>query len=140
MFLSLGNITANPNIGLLFIDFEKLGRLRLDEASVSRDDPLTSCTVGAQLIIRVKARAIYPNCPRYIPKIKLVEPSIYAPRDGIDPLEPVWKSLPEFRDAMYPRQKTYRSSAAKNPGDQTPDLILCRMEGRGAQQFSAFSD
>jgi uncharacterized protein len=46
-------------------------------------------TVGAQLIIRVKARAIYPNCPRYIPKMKLVEPSIYAPRDGIDPLEAV---------------------------------------------------
>jgi hypothetical protein len=29
---------------------------------------------------RVKARAIDPNCPRYIPKMQLVEPSIYAPR------------------------------------------------------------
>jgi uncharacterized protein len=107
MFLSLGNITANPNIGLLFIDFDKPGRLRVDgTASVSRDDPLTSCTVGAQLIIRVKARAIYPNCARYVPKMKLVEPSIYALRDGIDPLEPVWKSFPEFRDAvLYARRR-----------------------------------
>jgi predicted pyridoxine 5'-phosphate oxidase superfamily flavin-nucleotide-binding protein len=117
MFLSLGNVTANPNVGLLFIDFEKPGRLRVDgTASVSRDDPLTDCTVGAQLIVRVKARAIYPNCPRYIPKMKLIEPSIYAPRDGIDPPEPVWKGFPEFQDAVHPRQKTYRGGAAKDHG------------------------
>jgi uncharacterized protein len=108
MFLSIGNITANPNIGLLFIDFEKPRRLRVAaEARVSNDDLLIGRTVGAQLIVRATARAIFPNCPRYIPKMQLVEPSIYAPREGIDPPEPGWKSFPEFKDAVHCRQKTY---------------------------------
>jgi predicted pyridoxine 5'-phosphate oxidase superfamily flavin-nucleotide-binding protein len=108
MFLSLGNIVANPHIGLLFIDFEKPKRLRVDgEASVSKDDPLIGCTIGAQLMVRVKVRAIYPNCPRYIPKMQLIEPSIYAPRAGLDPPEPAWKEFPQFKDAVHKRQKTY---------------------------------
>ena len=67
-------------------------------------------TVGAQLIVRVKARAIYPNCPRYIPKMQLIEPSIYAPRAGVDPPEPAWKGFPEFKDAVHKRHKTYRGA------------------------------
>jgi uncharacterized protein len=79
MFLSLGNISVNPNVGLLFIDFENPKRLRVHgTASVSRDDPLIMHTVGAQLMVRIKARAIFPNCPRYIPKMQ------FTPRDGID--------------------------------------------------------
>ena len=109
MFLNIGNISVNPNIGLLFIDFEKPKRLRVDgTASVSRDDPLIGRTVGAQLMVRVKVRAIFPNCPRYIPKMQLIEPSIYTPREGIEPPEPGWKSFPEFKDAVHPRQETYR--------------------------------
>jgi predicted pyridoxine 5'-phosphate oxidase superfamily flavin-nucleotide-binding protein len=108
MFKSLGNIAVNPHVGLLFIDFEKPKRLRVNgEASVSRDDPLLAHTVGAQLIVRVKARAIFPNCPRYIPKMQLVEPSIYAPQAGTAFPEPAWKSFPEFAPVMHPRQKTF---------------------------------
>lgn len=111
MFLSLGNIAVNPQVGLLFIDFERPKRLRVDgDASVSSDDPLIGRTVGAQLIVRVKARAIYPNCPRYIPKMQLIEPSIYAPRAGVDPPEPAWKGFPEFKDAVHKRHKTYRGA------------------------------
>ncbi len=109
MFLSLGNVAVNPNVGLLFIDFEQPRRLRVDgEAHASRDDALIGEMVGAQLIMRVKARAIFPNCPRYIPKMQLIEPSIYTPRAGVDLPEPAWKSFPEFRDAVNPRQQTYR--------------------------------
>jgi predicted pyridoxine 5'-phosphate oxidase superfamily flavin-nucleotide-binding protein len=107
MFLSLGNISVNPHVGLLFIDFEKPKRLRVNgTATFSRDDPLMAHSVGAQLIVRVKAGAIFPNCPRYIPKMQLIEPSIYAPRAGTDPPEPGWKSFPDFKDAVHPRQKT----------------------------------
>ena len=68
MFKSLGNIVVNPNVGLLFIDFQKPRRLRVNgTVSFSRNDPLLARTVGAQLIVRVTARAIFPNCPRYIP-------------------------------------------------------------------------
>jgi uncharacterized protein len=108
MFFNLGNITTNPHVGLLFIDFEMPKRLRVEgEASVSSDDPLIGCTVGAQLIVRVKARAIYPNCPRYIAKMQLIGPSIYAPHAGIDSPEPAWKGFPEFKDAVHKRQRTY---------------------------------
>jgi len=109
MFLSLGNVSVNPHVGLLFIDFETPKRLRVDgTARVTRDDPLRGATVGAQLIVRVKARAIFPNCPRYIPKMTLVEPSIYAPRAGVDPPEPAWKGFADFKDAVHPRQPTWR--------------------------------
>ncbi|HJU31704.1 MAG TPA: pyridoxamine 5'-phosphate oxidase family protein [Hyphomicrobiaceae bacterium] len=106
MFKSLGNILVNPNVGLLFIDLhEKPRRLRVNgEARVCREDPLLARTVGAQLIVRVKARAIFPNCPRYIPALQLVEPSKYVPRPGEDPVEPAWKSFGDFKDYVHPRQ------------------------------------
>jgi uncharacterized protein len=107
MFKSLGNVTVNPHVGLLFIDFARPRRLRVNgTATVSRDDPLMATTPGAQLIVRVTAQAIFPNCPRYIPRMELVEPSIYTPRPGQEPVEPAWKSFPEFADAVHPRAKT----------------------------------
>jgi predicted pyridoxine 5'-phosphate oxidase superfamily flavin-nucleotide-binding protein len=113
MFLSIGNVAVNANVGLLFLDFEKPKRLRVHgTATVSPDDPLIKHTVGAQLIVRVKARVIFPNCPRYIPRMQLVEPSIYTPRAGGDPPEPGWKSFPEFKDAVPRRQETFRGDAA----------------------------
>lgn len=110
MFKSLGNLMVNANVGLLFIDMhERPRRLRVNgTATVSRDDPLMGCTVGAQLIVRVKALAIFPNCPRYIPKMTLTEPSIYVPQPGCDPPEPAWKSFDIFKDAVHPRQPTWK--------------------------------
>jgi hypothetical protein len=37
--------------------------------------------------------------------MKLIEPSIYVPRAGVAPVEPAWKSFPEFADVVHPRQK-----------------------------------
>jgi uncharacterized protein len=110
MFKSLGNILVNPNVGLLFIAMHgKPRRLRVNgRATVSEDDPLLSETVGAQLIVRVTARAIFPNCPRYIPTMQSVEPSIYAPRAGQDSPEPAWKGFADFKDCIHPRQPTFR--------------------------------
>src|ERR1700719_4509544 len=72
MFKSLGNIAVNSEVGLLFVDFEKPRRLRVSGSALVRtDDPLLAQTVGAQLIVRVRAHAIFPNCPRYIPTMKL---------------------------------------------------------------------
>jgi uncharacterized protein len=108
MFKSLGNILVNPHVGLLFIAMhDKPRRLRINgTATVRRDDPLLAQTVGAQLIVRVAARAIFPNCPRYIPAMQLTEPSVYAPRPGCEPPEPAWKSFPDFKDHVHPRQPT----------------------------------
>lgn len=108
MFKSLGNVSVNPHVALLFIDFEAPRRLRVNgEATVLRDDPLLQQTVGAQLIVRVKARAIFPNCPRYIPRMSLAEVSPYAPRAHVAFPEPGWKRFPAFADAIHPRQKTF---------------------------------
>ncbi|WP_342360966.1 pyridoxamine 5'-phosphate oxidase family protein [Terrarubrum flagellatum] len=110
MFKSLGNLSVNPNVGLLFIDMhERPRRLRVNgSANVSRDDPLLGETVGAQMIIRVTARAIFPNCPRYIPKLQLQEPSVYMPQAGCEPVEPAWKGFDMFKDAIHPRQPTWK--------------------------------
>jgi uncharacterized protein len=108
MFKSLGNLLVNENVGLLFIDLhERPRRLRVNgTATISRDDPLIGATVGAQLMVRVQARAIFPNCPRYIPKLQLVEPSQYVPRPHTPPVEPAWKGFDAFKDYVHPRQPT----------------------------------
>jgi uncharacterized protein len=108
MFKSLGNLLVNPSVGLLFIDMhERPRRLRVNGvARVERDDPLLSETPGAQLIVRVTARAIFPNCPRYIPKLSLAEASIYIPRPDTPPVEPAWKGFDIFKGFVHPRQPT----------------------------------
>jgi predicted pyridoxine 5'-phosphate oxidase superfamily flavin-nucleotide-binding protein len=103
MFKSLGNLLVNPHVGLLFIDFESPKRLRVNgEASVHADDPLLPEFVGAQLMVRVRAKAIFPNCPRYIHRMQIVEQSVYAPCEGHTPPVPKWKQFPEFRDVLPP--------------------------------------
>ena len=110
MFKSLGNILVNVEVGLLFIAMHgRPQRLRVNgTATVSRVDPLLATTVGAQLIVRVAARVIFPNCPRYIPDMQLVDPSVYAPRPGVEPPEPAWKDFDSFRDCIHPRQPTFK--------------------------------
>ena len=116
MFKSLGNVLVNRNVGLLFIDMhQKPKRLRVNgEARVSRNDPLLARTVGAQLMVRVTAHAIFPNCPRYIPQLQLVEPSTYVPKSGCDPVEPAWKGFDALKDAVHPRQPTYKGEGPKS--------------------------
>ena len=110
MFKSLGNLLVNANVGLLFIALhDKPKRLRVNgSARVNEADPLLSETVGAQLIVRVAARAIFPNCPRYIPAMQMTGPSIYTPQPKSDPPEPAWKGFDAFKDAMHPRQPTFK--------------------------------
>ena len=109
MFKSLGNVLVNPNVGILFIAMHgKARRLRVNGiATVREDDALLGKTIGAQLIVRVAARAIFPNCPRYIPTMQLTEPSVYAPLAGHEAPEPAWKFLDAFKDCMHPRQPTF---------------------------------
>jgi predicted pyridoxine 5'-phosphate oxidase superfamily flavin-nucleotide-binding protein len=110
MFKSLGNVVVNPNVGLLFIAMHGTPRrLRVNgSARVRDDDPLLKETVGAQLIVRLEARAIFPNCPRYIPDMKMAGSSIYTPQSQCDPPEPAWKSFDIFKDAVPPRRPTWK--------------------------------
>jgi predicted pyridoxine 5'-phosphate oxidase superfamily flavin-nucleotide-binding protein len=101
MFRSLGNIAVNPAVSLLFIDFERPRRLRvLGTASFAGDDPLRSTFPGAQLVVRVRASRIFPNCPRYVHRMQVVEWSPYTPREGSGPPVPAWKRQPVFREVL----------------------------------------
>jgi len=101
MFRSLGNLLLNPRVGMLFIDFEKPRRLRvLGKASLHLEDPLLAEFAGAQAIVRVQAGQIFPNCPRYIHRMKLVELSVYVPAAGHEPPVPAWKQNPAFKDVL----------------------------------------
>jgi predicted pyridoxine 5'-phosphate oxidase superfamily flavin-nucleotide-binding protein len=101
MFRSLGNVLINAAVGLLFLDFERPNRLRvLGKATVAEDDALLSTFPGAQLIVRVRAERIFPNCPRYIHRMTFTEMSPYVPRDGYCPPIPKWKRFDMFRDVL----------------------------------------
>ncbi len=92
MFLSLGNLSANANVGLLFVDFEGQKRLRLNgSASIDEADPLLAGYERAQCIVRVRATQVFPNCPRYIHKLELVERSRFVPQTECEPPVPEWK-------------------------------------------------
>src|SRR5438876_9920289 len=57
MYLSAGNLLENPNVGILFIDFERQNRMRLNGvASIDDHDPLLAEYPGAQLVVRVRIR------------------------------------------------------------------------------------
>ena len=107
MFKSLGNVIANPNVGLLFIAMgEKPQRLRVNGAAkVLTDDPMMAEIPGAQLLVQVTPRDIFPNCPRYIPDLRGETASPYTPQADAEPVEPRWKSFPDFADVVPPRRR-----------------------------------
>jgi uncharacterized protein len=107
MFKSLGNIAANPHVGLLFIAMgDAPKRLRVNgHAQIVRDDPAMAAVPGAQLLIQVTPSAIFPNCPRYIPSLRLVEASPYLPKAAEPPIEPKWKSFEIFAGVVPQRRR-----------------------------------
>jgi len=101
MYLSMGNVAANPNVGMLFIDFERASRLRVNgTASIDAHDPLMPDYPEAQVIVRVRVREVFPNCPRYIHKKKPVEASPFVPQAGCETPIPNWKRSEWARDTL----------------------------------------
>jgi hypothetical protein len=101
MFLSAGNALENPQVGLLFIDFIRQKRMRLNgTASIAPASSIVPPFRGAQFVIMVKVRQVFPNCPRYIHQMQLVERSQFVPRDDINPPEPGWKQAAWAVDAL----------------------------------------
>jgi hypothetical protein len=43
---------------------------------------------------------VFPNCPRYLPRMQMLEASPYAPAADHTPPRPGWKDDPRFRDAL----------------------------------------
>jgi len=113
MYLSTGNILINPHVGLLFIDFERGHRMRVEgTAGIDPADPLLGDYVEAQFVVRVRTRAVYPNCPRYIHRYTLVQRSRFVPHtDSLTPV-PEWKRSDWAADALP------KHDPAREPGER----------------------
>jgi predicted pyridoxine 5'-phosphate oxidase superfamily flavin-nucleotide-binding protein len=101
MFLTMGNLDATAQVGLLFLDFARPNRLRVHGvASVSADDPLLAEWPSAQLVIRVDVTEVFPNCPRYLHRMQLVERSHFVPHNEVPTPVPDWKRAEWANDAL----------------------------------------
>lgn len=105
MHFSTGNISGNPEVGLLFIDFETPHRIRVQgTASISADDPLREYWKEAELVVRVALSELWQNCPRYIHRYQKVKPSRYVPRaEAATPLCE-WKRIDGMQDVLRPHE------------------------------------
>lgn len=94
MYISMGNTLENSHVGLLFIDFVNQKRLRVN--GTAQIAPAACIEPGfpeAQFIVRVTVGQVFPNCPRYIHKMQLVERSQFVPRAAADTPVPGWKRM-----------------------------------------------
>jgi hypothetical protein len=103
MYFSMGNISANSQVGLLFISFENPNRLRVQgTASLSKDPALLAHYKEADFVVTVKLSEFWVNCPRYIPKMEKVRASRYVPREHCETPLAGWKQLDLVQDVISP--------------------------------------
>jgi len=118
MYLSMGNISGNPEIGCLFIDFERPFRIRLQgRAELVKDGPLLGLFKEAELVVKVDVSETWINCPRYIHRYQKLERSRYAP--GVEAETPFceWKRIDIMQDVIRPAEQ----KAVEHMGTTTID-------------------
>jgi len=106
MFYSMGNLLGNPQVGMLFVSFEKPHRLRVQgSASVDDNDPLLQEYAEAQLVVRVSVSEIFRNCPRYVHRYEKVQGSAFVPRSTSEtPLAP-WKRVDDVQTFLSAKDR-----------------------------------
>lgn len=106
MFYSAGNIRGQASVGLLFMDFERPNRLRVQGvASVSERDPLIDAFGEAVLVVRVAVTELWPNCPRYVHRYDKVQASRYVPRANVSTPLAGWKRIDLLQDDLPAKDK-----------------------------------
>jgi uncharacterized protein len=119
MYLSMGNISGNPEIGILFIDFERPFRLRLQgRAVLTRDPAVLASYKEADLVVRITVSEVWMNCPRYIHRMQKVKPSRHVPRDGADTPVCEWKRIEGMEDTLRPAELAAVAKAGTITQDQ----------------------
>ncbi len=94
MYLSMGNAVENPNVGLLFIDFENQKRLRVNGvAQIAAASTVEPPYAEAQFVVKLAVHQVFPNCPRYIHKQQRIERSQFVPRPAVRTPVPGWKRM-----------------------------------------------
>ena len=101
MYLSMGNLTATAQVGLLFIDFARPQRLRVHGAAriIGADAP-GPAYAGAQFLVSVAVQHVFPNCPRYIHTLQKTVHSEYVPHTGEATPVPKWKRMDWALDVL----------------------------------------
>lgn len=106
MFLSMGNISVNPKIGMLFIDFETPHRVRIHGTAIAEtNSSLLAQFPGAEIIVIVNITEVFINCTRYIHKYKRVEFSKYVPQANCSTPLAQWKRIDNLQDSLPERDK-----------------------------------
>ena len=101
MFFSMGNISTNPQVGLLFISFETPHRIRVQgTASISKDPALLAQYKEADFVVTVTLSELWQNCPRYIHQLTKVRDSRYVPREHCETPLAEWKRLDLVQDVL----------------------------------------
>jgi predicted pyridoxine 5'-phosphate oxidase superfamily flavin-nucleotide-binding protein len=101
MFLSMGNLAAHPEVGLLFIDFRSPKRLRVHgRARIEPSGAVYPPFPGAQFVVKVDVERAFPNCPRYIHRAEALERSKFVPIEGVAAPVPAWKQMDWARDVL----------------------------------------
>jgi predicted pyridoxine 5'-phosphate oxidase superfamily flavin-nucleotide-binding protein len=105
MYFSMGNIEGHPELGMLFIAFDKPFRLRLQgRGQLVLDGPERDLFKEADLAVRVAVTDVWMNCPRYVHRYEKVETSRYVPR--VEQETPVcgWKRIEGLEDILRPTE------------------------------------
>ncbi len=99
MYRTLGNISYNNKVSLLFLDIEA------PEKKERPDYPTKLRILGKATIftnkkkritIKVKISFVFPNCPRYLPNYKFMSSSTYLLKKKI----PEWKKRSYIKDIL----------------------------------------
>jgi len=107
MYLSMGNISGNPEIGMLFIDFEKPFRLRAQgRAELIVGGAEVAEFKGAEMAVKVTIHETWMNCPRYIHRYQKLETSRYAPDGAKETPFCEWKRIDALQDVLRSSERT----------------------------------
>lgn len=101
MYRTLGNISRNPNVGLLFVKFDgKTARIRINGHAAILDDPeALKLHHAAKLVVRVECE-LFSNCPRAVHDLANDRLSAYLPHPDYKPPAPEWKSRDYIKDIL----------------------------------------
>ena len=104
MYLSLGNVLANPRVGLVFVDFEGQRRLRLNGvASIDLEDPCSPSTRARSASCGC-ARPRFSQLPALYPQAAARRALALTPRADHEPPVPDWKRRDWARDVLAGRR------------------------------------
>jgi predicted pyridoxine 5'-phosphate oxidase superfamily flavin-nucleotide-binding protein len=120
MFLSMGNLSVNPHVGMLFIDFENPERLRINGTAHLIEAP-EGMWPEAQFAVRVDVAEAFPNCPRYIHQMRLEGRSRFVPRSEHETPVPAWKRYDWARDVLPAGDPASEDPARRSDPAAEPD-------------------